>query len=783
MIWNAIVETLAENTLLQRLCLATLEFCLLSVTLALLVRWIKFSSQRLVACLWLIVIAKPLVTLALGAPIVIFQVQAPAIAFGNAHGAAGKDTTEFAHTDERALSAPVTPDPAPVGRLEGGPNPAAEAASARGSRPTGTSVFSLTTLWIAAWGAGVLWCALRYARVRRQLAQLVRRSDPAPKVCRQRFAAIARETRVARTPHLRVSDEVDSPALIGLLEPTVLLPRRLVERGGEAATEWALRHELAHWRWRDPFAILLRDIVSVCFFFHPLLFWATRRHAEAMEMACDWESLRDPADAPDYAEGLCGILQLMQSREPQRMSGTSLAMATQGRMARRIRALLEGERARPLTPRSAFGVALLASAVLAVGCSVARDGATVENGASADAGGVSLSPRQTAVRDGLCWLARHQNKDGSWSATTLNDVCPSQDALYTPPKAYTKRFDDGLTGLALLGFLRADVRDDRTAGELVDATTGVRYSVAAIVEKGINWLVSKQKPDGSFSTDRAFMYVEALAGAAVAEAYARTRHPAWKDAAQNAMNFLQGAQRPNPTGESLWGWRYASRQEIEQFVRPGVAVDESLKRELYDSDTSVTAWCVMALRAGASAGLEVRRENLDGALAFTRWATAQHGMVGYIDPRGAGASVTGPNDHYTYHPAVMSALGLRTRADAGDDSDTGFRELAVQQIVKDMPRITEDRLSIDYYYWFHGVLALRTYDGPTKSGAEQWTQAAVTSLLALQDHTARACTHGGWMVPDRWSYSAGPLYTTALNVLTLVACGPDARPTSGTARK
>ena len=43
----------------------------------------------------------------------------------------------------------------------------------------------------------------------------------------------------------------------------------------------------------------------------------------------------------------------------------------------------------------------------------------------------------------------------------------------------------------------------------------------------------------------------------------------------------------------------------------------------------------------------------------------------------------------------------------------------------------------------------------------------VDAVLGLQDHKERACTNGGWMVPDRWSYDGGPIYTTALNVLSL----------------
>src|SRR6185436_18188917 len=122
--------------------------------------------------------------------------------------------------------------------------------------------------------------------------------------------------------------------------------------------------------------------------------------------------------------------------------------------------------------------------------------------------------------------------------------------------------------------------------------------------KGLRWLKNRQNADGSFCHDRPYMYSEAIAGMALAEAYGLTQSSEWKEPAQRSMKFIQDAQRPSPKGEGFWGWRYASRQEIERFARGG-KLDESIKKELYDSDTSNTGWCTMALRAGQAAGLDI----------------------------------------------------------------------------------------------------------------------------------------------------------------------------------
>jgi len=102
--------------------------------------------------------------------------------------------------------------------------------------------------------------------------------------------------------------------------------------------------------------------------------------------------------------------------------------------------------------------------------------------------------------------------------------------------------------------------------------------------------------------------------------------------------------------------------------------------------------------------------------------------------------------------------------------------MAAKRIVTDLPRATEDHASIDHYYWHCATLALLEYDGPDRphrSGKywNPWQTALLEVLLPLQDHKENACSNGGWLVSDRWaSYTgAGPLYDTAMSVLTLEA--------------
>jgi hypothetical protein len=193
--------------------------------------------------------------------------------------------------------------------------------------------------------------------------------------------------------------------------------------------------------------------------------------------------------------------------------------------------------------------------------------------------------------------------------------------------------------------------------------------------------------------------------------------------------------------------------------------DEMQKRELYDSDVSVTGWAVAALTGALKAGLKVDPAALEGAAEFVRWCRAREGQVGYNDPRNAGLTVNGRNDHFDYHPAGMSAIALRLSNEIERKPDDPFLALAAARVAQDPPQVSANRLSIDYYYWMNGTLGLASC-ADAKLLAP-WTEALHGALLGLQEHKPEGCGNGGWLVPDRWSYAAGPVYTTAMALLIL----------------
>lgn len=386
---------------------------------------------------------------------------------------------------------------------------------------------------------------------------------------------------------------------------------------------------------------------------------------------------------------------------------------------------------------------------------------------------------EKAVLEGLRWLMRHQNADGSWSAATLHTHCSTRTPCIPPDPALDTSFDVGMTALALLAFLGHGISIGSKL-EIVDEAMGQPPRPAGeIVKKGIRWLLEQQKPDGSFSDSRPFELPEndTLPSMALCEAYGLSRgNTRLRQPAQRALDFLVAAQKRNDEGE-LWGWGRGSEQDLEERRARGELEDAAFDQERRNVDFSITCWVVMALRSAETCALELPAGTLAGALAYGLDATKE----------GAGdeSVPVDPDERFTYHAARRAALGMLIRAFAGGDIADPWLEDAARALAADVPRVTKDQLSVDFYYWYFATLALEQYDGPDSPRVvgeldgkgrprkgqywEPWNAGLVAALLSLQDRGTKAdvCSRGGWLQEARGNRRGRALYNTALNVLTL----------------
>jgi beta-lactamase regulating signal transducer with metallopeptidase domain len=329
-------------TILERLIAVSVDLAVLAALTWGGIRLLRPRSPRLVALLWLVVMVRPLVGLAVG-PLVPLALPRISLA----------EPAEMVHTEREEVVTRSGREASEKVVLSGKP----------------ALVAPLAPISAGLWVAGLAALALAAARDRLRLARLLRTAEPAPEPLRERMAEVARRLGVPEgraLPCLRVTRELESPALAGVWSPSVLVPAWLAAAGTGEQLRWAFAHELTHWRMGDTLAAAVRQVFQTVFFFHPAAWWVGRQWEEAAELACDRALVSTPEEAASYAERLYEMLAQAQGHRRAALAGGLFATRTQ--IGRRIAALLSG----PVGPvrlraRSAAGLALLALLSLAVG--------------------------------------------------------------------------------------------------------------------------------------------------------------------------------------------------------------------------------------------------------------------------------------------------------------------------------------------------------------------------------------------------------------------------------
>lgn len=309
---------------------------------------------------------------------------------------------------------------------------------------------------------------------------------------------------------------------------------------------------------------------------------------------------------------------------------------------------------------------------------------------------------EKAVRSGLEWLVRQQQPDGHWKGPVVHTESGG-DSTYTT----------GLTGLAVLAFL----------GEGHTSRSG---DFAAVVKRGLDWLLAEQKASGLVGPESGnYLYNHGIAALALLEAGLLQRDESLQTAAAMAIAFTVSAQ--NASG----GWGYTSRSS--------------------DSDTSVAAWQTHLLRIAKLAGNQGVIGALVQAQQSLRSRVDAEGKVGYR------AKLSFPNGYHALTAAGMFGMLMTTHT---PDRDLLARQSA---LLLERPAIYGAEPSQqpvnDLYFAYFGTLAM------FQAGGESWTKwwgPLKEALLRTQQ------PDGAWPATlDRWFTYGGPVYATTLGVLTL----------------
>ena len=214
------------------------------------------------------------------------------------------------------------------------------------------------TRWVVAiWLIGVVASIVRLLANWRFTRMLVRTaSEMVPSEVVAVFEAMKRQLAFSRSVRLMITDRVDGPSAIGWLKPVVLLPVTAITGLDAEQLKAIFAHELAHILRHDFALNVLQRSAEALLFYHPAVWWLSRRIRTEREHCCDDVALQLCGDRLVYAQALVRL-------EQARATPSNLAVAAAGSsLPQRVRRVLGGEASgaewQPAAFSSAFVVAV-----------------------------------------------------------------------------------------------------------------------------------------------------------------------------------------------------------------------------------------------------------------------------------------------------------------------------------------------------------------------------------------------------------------------------------------
>ena len=269
-------------------------------------------------------------------------------------------------------------------------------------RNSDRAIAMLALLWLTA----VLALTARLARSWRSAERIARAlaSHPIPRAACElveaAFTTARARMHVARPVRLACVQGGNTPAVVGWLRVVILVPASLITGLTAYQIELLIAHELAHVRRHDFFVNLVQSWVETLFFFHPGIWWLSRRIRLERELACDDDVVAAYDRSAEYGEALARLA-LLDGSTP-----TLAVAATGSSLTLRIRRLFERSGQRDLTSNR-WPLALAVPGALLVML----------------AGG-QLASAQSAMRrmfedtshaTGSAVISRHEHKNRHWT--------------------------------------------------------------------------------------------------------------------------------------------------------------------------------------------------------------------------------------------------------------------------------------------------------------------------------------------------------------------------------
>lgn len=218
---------------------------------------------------------------------------------------------------------------------------------------------------VVGWAIGVLALSCRLLVGWFQINRLRRNAiESLAEPWHAKLAELAQRLGINRPMRLFQSALIEVPTVIGWLRPVILLPASCVVGLTPTQLESILTHELAHIRRHDYLVNLLQSMVETLLFYHPAVWWVSRRIREERENCCDDIAVKTCGDPIEYARALATL-------EEMRPASAQLAVAASGGpLLQRIQRLLGKSNSSPSSPTWPLAGVIMAIMIMAMATSL-----------------------------------------------------------------------------------------------------------------------------------------------------------------------------------------------------------------------------------------------------------------------------------------------------------------------------------------------------------------------------------------------------------------------------
>ncbi len=280
----------------------------------------------------------------------------------------------------------------------------------------------------------IIWLAIAAAKVSFLIWQLFRirklklnSAEPKPEL-NALFLSLRKNIGVGRDVTLRISTECRSPIVLGFFQPVVLLPTD----ASLEASEHILRHELAHVRRCDDWANLIQHCITAVFFFHPAIWWVSKRISLEREIVCDDQVLQSQLRPKAYALLLADLAGRMQA------SVLAPGVSTnQSQLKQRIDMILNSNRnTSPRLAKGRLGLLATTAALLGVAAiySAPRLVFAQSTGTAAPAAGLATDAPSATIASARPSAGLAVSADTAPSESWAASAAPSAASIPTSPK-------------------------------------------------------------------------------------------------------------------------------------------------------------------------------------------------------------------------------------------------------------------------------------------------------------------------------------------------------------